>query len=74
MAVFTGKRAVTALSSLFCCAYLPRSRYTLSHLKEGYLWLNSSANCSLFTPNGKPTSLNSVSCTEYQSSGCSKPK
>ena len=65
----TGKRAIRVCSKRFCCAYLPRHIYKVSHLCSGYRWLNSCINFSFENLPGIPIVFKSVIVTLYQSLG-----
>ena len=65
----TGKRAIRVCSKRFCCAYLPRHIYKVSHLCSGYRWLNSCINFSFENLPGIPIVFKSVIVTLYLSLG-----
>mgnify|MGYP007114666620 CR=1 FL=1 len=64
----TGNKEATALSSRFCWAYLPRRRYTFSHVWSGYRSLRISTRVLLVKLDGNPNSFSARVSTEYQSS------
>lgn len=66
----TGKRSATAFSSLFCCASLPRRRYTFSQGWWGYFSCSNSASLRRVMSFGNAVTLRtSAREMEYQSSG-----